>query len=99
VRVGGVLREDGDAEARGDGRVAPEDADVRDRRADALGHLDDRFAVGVGQQHDELLAAVATDEVALAHRRLQGDTDGRQHLVADPVAERVVDVLEVVEVQ
>jgi hypothetical protein len=46
-RVGGVLREDGDAEARGDARVAFEDAQVSDRRPNPLGHLDGRVAMGI----------------------------------------------------
>ena len=52
----------------------------------------------VGQQHAELVAAEAGDGVALAERLLQAVRDLLQQAVARVVAERVVDLLEVVEV-
>ena len=54
---------------------------------------------GVAQQHRELVAAEARDGVGLAHQRGAGGAPtSLQHQVADVVAERVVDVLEAVEV-
>ena len=48
--------------------------------------------------HDELVAAEAPERVGMAHDALQPRRDGPQQLVADVVPERVVDALEVVEV-
>ena len=56
------------------------------------------LAVGAGQQHGELVAADAGDDVVRAQRVPQRRARRADHLVADVVAERVVDRLEVVEV-
>ena len=56
-------------------------------------------AVGVGQQHGELVAAEARERVAGAQPLAQQRRDATDELVAGVVAERVVDVLEVVEVE
>ena len=53
----------------------------------ALDHL--------GEQDDELVAAVAAHRVRFAHRGLEAARRQLQHLVADGVAERIVDLLEV----
>ena len=50
------------------------------------------------QQHAELVAADARDEVVAAHRGAQARGDDLQQAIADVVAERVVHRLEVVEV-
>ena len=55
--------------------------------------------VGVGEEDQELFAAVAGGEVAGTQRRPQGGTHIGQDLVADGMAEAVVDVLEVVEIE
>ena len=52
----------------------------------------------VVHQDDELVAAPARHRVARPHRGLQALRDHAQHLVADVVAEAVVDALEAVEV-
>ena len=49
-------------------------------------------------QHDELVAADAGDEVAFADIGLQHAGGMHQHGVAGRVAERVVDLLEAVEI-
>ena len=54
--------------------------------------------VGLHQQHDELLAAVARGDVDVAHRLLDDVRDLAQHGVAGAVAVGVVVALEVVEV-
>ena len=54
--------------------------------------------VGVGQDRDELVAAPASQLVAAASRLGEPARDLREHLVAGLVAERVVDHLEVVDV-
>ena len=57
-----------------------------------------RRLVEVLDDHHELVAAEAREQVGLAQRRRQRAGHALQQLVADPVAERVVDVLEAVEV-
>ena len=53
---------------------------------------------GLGQQHGELLAAIARHDVAALHRGLEDLGDGAQHAVAEHVAVGVVDLLEVIDV-
>jgi hypothetical protein len=71
---------------------------VRHGGAQLLGRLEAAGTVGVGQQRDELLAAVAPDEVAGAQRALQRLRGRGQDVVADLVAEVVVERLEAIEV-
>ena len=58
-----------------------------------------RGDIGVGQDHRELVAAYAGDDVALAQARSQRTGDGHQDIVSGRVAEAVVDLLEAVEVE
>src|SRR5262245_3853175 len=97
-RRGLVVREAGDAEARGDAlavRVRKSRDDlpypVRVEPSAALGRLD--------QQDGELVAAVAGDDVDPARVLHEDLTDVAQGLVADRVAELVVDALEAVEIE
>ena len=69
-----------------------------DRRAQALGHRKGVMGGEAGQQHGELLAADAEDGVLVADGAAQGLGDLAQRLVADRMAVRVVDALEVVDV-
>ncbi len=101
LRIVGVDRIDGDAGAgaRQDGRALEADRLV-DARQDALGDaVDVLAAAGARQDHDELVAAEAHAEIGgaagFAHA-LGGDD---QHVVAGGMAERVVDLLEAVEVE
>ena len=99
ARVLGVLGEDGDADARADVQRDPgERVGAPERRAQPGGRHRGRLGVGVLDQHAELVAAQAGDDVAGAHRRAQPRADAAQQLVADVVAERVVELLELVEV-
>ena len=80
--------------------VVPAMTGVAASSARSLSAADDgRVAVGLGQQHDELLAAVAADDV----RDPRGVADPLRRLaqdrVAGGVAVRVVDLLEVVDVE
>ncbi len=64
--------------------------------------LGDQLGAG-GKRHafgddHELIATEAPERIDVAHDRLQTRRHGAQQLVADAVPERVVDVLEVVEV-
>ena len=60
--------------------------------------------LGTGRQrellgdHDELVAAEAPQRIDVAHHALEPRGDSPQQLIADAVAERVVDALEVVDV-
>src|SRR3546814_3806795 len=52
------------------------------------------FQAGVGQQHQELLAAGTPEQVEVAQRIATGVRDPRQHQVAAGMAVAVVDRLE-----
>jgi hypothetical protein len=97
-RITGVVGKDRHADAGGDlpevGRV-----DRRNGLAQSLGDRERGLLVGGGEQHQELLASVAPDEVAVADRVTQRDAGGCKDLFAAVVAERVVDVLEVIEIE
>ena len=64
-----------------------------------LRELERARKVGLGEDQRELLAAVSTGEVDLAHAAEQELPDGAQDRVAGLVAMGVVDLLEVVEVE
>ena len=55
--------------------------------------------VGAGEEDGELVAAEPGEHVGLAHAHPQQRGDAAKQVVAGAVAERVVDVLEVVEVE
>ena len=66
---------------------------------DALGERGGLVRVTQGiLQHDELVAAEAGDDVGAAHGVAQPVGHGAQQLVAARVAQRIVDLLELVEV-
>jgi hypothetical protein len=69
-----------------------------DRRPDALGDLVGAGPATVGQDHRELVAAVAIGAVARPDRGLDRPGDAGQEQVARGVAERVVVGLEAVEI-
>ena len=95
-----VVRVERDADAARHGETQ---APMHERARHGLDHaLRDGLGaghVGLVKEHHELVAAEPGHGVDLAHAG--GDALGHvdQHLVADPVAERVVDVLEAVEVE
>ena len=66
---------------------------------DALGGVGGLLAADVLEQDRELVAAEARGGVDAAHGAVEPPRDRDQHLVADRVPERVVDLLEVVEVE
>ena len=69
------------------------------RDADQVGDVGGVLRLAdVVQQHHELVAADAADGVRLAHAAADARGDFLQQLVADGVAEGVVDLLEPVEV-
>ena len=82
-----------DTESSRDPRRALRGRDVHHQRGDPLADpLRDRAEVGLAalalpdEQDDELLAAEAPDEVALAHLGTQGVRDGGEHLITRQVA-------------
>ena len=66
---------------------------------DAVGHRHHLGGRAVRQQHDELLAADAGDDVDRAGMEAEGFADAAEDLVALAVPVRVVDQLEVVDVE
>ena len=100
LRVVAVLGVAGDADARADVQQDPVELERRvERRDDALGDLPAVRAVArADEQHGELVAAQAGERVARSHGVAQAAGDLLQQPVAVGVAERVVDRLEIVEV-
>ena len=101
VLVGRALVGGGDADAEADRQQLAAGLDrelegLHDALGDRLGGA--LCVVGVVQAHGELVAAEAGDLVLRAHARAQAIGDRDEQLVADRVAERVVDGLEVVDV-
>ena len=92
-----VARAARDAEADGHRGVVGE-AVVAHRAAQALGDEEPAVLVGVGEHERELLAADAGEVVDQALDVAGDDGEALERLVADAVAEAVVDALEVVEV-
>ena len=87
-----------DGGRHGDGVVLEGDRH-RQRVLDPLGETGhDGDVAGLLGEHDELVAAVAGDEVGVAGGLHEPLGDPLEHDVADPVAEGVVDRLEPVEV-
>ena len=74
------------------------DAISRDGEPDAFGDLSGFGCVGLGQQHAELLAAVAVDDIAGAHLAAQDIRNVAQSSVTCIVAVFVVDPLEVIDI-
>ena len=99
VAVGGVLRCQGDADAGVDveaGAVQLEG--VLEGGRDAPCHQLGEGDVGSSEEHGELVAPQAADEVVGADGTGQAGTDLGQQLVAHVVADGVIDLLEPVEV-
>ena len=67
--------------------------------AEAFRHLDAALLVRVREDHGELVASEACDQVDLAELRLEAAGQVEQDPVADPVAVAVVDLVEVVQVE
>src|SRR6266852_806290 len=100
LRVAAVGRISADPDAQRDVELLPVDlAELGHGREQLPGDLGQRGRVAqlLDQQH-ELVSAEARDDVALAHAVCQALGGFLQHPVAELVAERVVDVLETVEV-
>ncbi len=92
--------EQGDPDARGDvDRPLAEHRDLpAERLHDALGHDLRLIGVRLGKEHGELVSAHSRQDVGLAHAVPERSRDAPEEIVARLVAEGVVDVLEVVQV-
>ena len=99
--VVGVIGVDRDAEARREPQAFAFELEAhrRDRARDALGEHAQHVVGDVRDEDRELVAAQTAEELVAPHlaRHLARDPD--QHRVARAMAERVVDVLEIVEVE
>ena len=101
-RVGAVVRRNGDADGNADDDLVALDlVGLADQADQALGEIDGLLPVVVVDllQDGEFVAAEPADRVALAHRPLQPPRHGLEQRVADRMAERVVDRLELIEVE
>src|SRR5262249_10527834 len=100
IERGAVLRvaRDADADAGREALAVELERRGGDAVADALGDFHGAFRRRVGQQHDELVAAVARRDVREAQVRLDRLGEMAQHAVARRVAIAVVDALQVIRV-
>src|SRR5262249_9337319 len=79
--------------------LAGEEVVRLDGAADSLGHLERATGVGPMQEDDVFVSPEADDDVVVAHAPFDDPRHLDQQLGADQVSVRVVDALEVVEVQ
>ena len=95
-----VVGVDADADARRHAKhVIADVAGGADEGDHLVGHQDRvRSVRHLGQQDQELITAVAADRVRGPHRRRKATRQPLERLVANGVTERVVDLLEVVQV-
>jgi hypothetical protein len=84
------------------GRFSPVERRVmvapRNRVADPLGNRLAGREPRTGQHRDELFAAIASRQIAIANALLQGRCHQSKHLIADTVTKIVVDLLEMIDV-
>jgi len=100
VGIRRVRGEPGDPDARLDVQRDPVVREgLGDRRADELRGAGRPVRGAAREQHGELVAAEAGDEAPVAHRARDARADLRQQPVARRVAQRVVELLEAVEVE
>ena len=99
--LGPRVRDRGHPDARGQAQApAPEHRPVApDRLQQLRADLARLVGVGVRQEDRELVPAQARENIGLSHLAAQEVGDAANDRVAGPVAEAVVDVFEVVEVQ
>ena len=101
LRVLGIARECGDAEARTQIHdvVGPQlDLCLADGGLDTVDRLDSFLIARVGQDDEELVAGVTNDGIAVANVAREYVGKGTEHSVSLLVAVVVVDALEVIEV-
>ena len=95
-----VFGKRGDADAGVDPQQETVDLDVFRERIDQFQRLRARRRHAHPRDHDgELIAAEACDRIAIAQRALQAFANLLQCLIADLMTQRIVDLLEAVQVQ
>ncbi|MNR29101.1 hypothetical protein D3C85_1464670 [compost metagenome] len=100
VEVHAILRVQRDAHGRRHGQFMVVDLVGLARGFEQLvGDARRAMRVGAGQQQHELVAADARDRILFAHHRAQPLGDLHQQGVAHAVTQRIVDMLEMVQVQ
>jgi hypothetical protein len=98
-RLTGPLRRHADAGGHGNGRRVVRDGFARHQHTHAIRHGPGDVHVAVRQDQDELLAAVARQHVHVPDAQLHAFRRLGKHRVPGKVAERVVHLLEVVQVE
>src|SRR5690606_29937894 len=96
VRAAQLLAELRDSEARRD--LPERSLDPRHFRAEPFTELATHLQVGIVEQDAELLAAVSGDEVVLADPLLERVRHAHEDFVPRLVAELVVELLEVIDI-
>src|SRR5690606_15785111 len=91
-------RHDADARAEAERAVVPHELELADQLAERLRRAQRLVHRAALEQHPELVAAEPRERIAPANLRLQQRADLLQQLVARAVTARVVDDLELVEV-
>ena len=93
----GLGADGGDAQAGGDQAARP--GPVCDRAAEAFGDFEGFVFVSRWKENDEFLTSVSCHDVVIAKRRPEGRAETLQDLVAGRVAEGVVVLFELVDIQ
>src|SRR5690606_30891033 len=88
-----------DADAEPERAVVPDEAELRDVLAQALSRAQRLFHRAALEQHAELVAAETRERIAPSDLRFEQGADLLEQRVAGIVAARVVDDLELVEVE
>ena len=101
IRVGPIVRGQGDADAGvGDELVTAGFVRLPDRVADSIHQVDDVQWLRHGAVNDrEFVAAQPRNDIRLSETTAQASGHGFQQLIADRMAERVVDALEMIEIE
>lgn len=101
VEVGAIDRSHGNADGDRGIDLLPLDVENRGHAVENLVGDGGRGngAVNVAKQDDEFVATLSADRIGFAQAFLETLDDGNQQFVTDTVAERVIDALELVQVE
>ena len=101
IHVVAIARVEGDADARRDGQLLTVNIKGADQAGDQLAgnHGGILCVVELGQEDDELVAPQSRQDIFLPQACAQASGCGRQQAVADRMAQGVVDLLEIVQVE
>src|SRR4029079_19254387 len=99
IRRRAVFRGDGEADGRGHADILPLDAKRRfEGLSDAPCQSRGGFVPGRGAQDGKLIAAEAREKIMRSQPANQALGDGCDQLIAGLMAERVVDILEAIDI-